>query len=351
MQAASTSTTSASGGGSSFSAPLTAAEESAATSQAVLAAATELTAILEAAETLDAGTAQEVAGFVSLLIEEEIAAAAAAAAAGGGGQGDGDVNEQSASQITAAVHQLARAVTAAAGAGQVIELTSSNLNLTAEARDIDDLSTHPVECDTSGALPTTVALPPNVLDAVPGIDASQPVSLVLFASAANLHRRFQGVDGRRRRQRALSSAVEDGEAGEATSHGSTSSARRKVSASSMVSFSVLQGGAELRVHGSASPINVSIPFERPDALEQSAQLAGGGVAGTPPCIGAPENATLSRCSTAIECRWWDGAGNGSWSTAGCTTIAAADGRSFDCSCDHLTDFMIFEFPTVRRMIP
>ena len=35
-------------------------------------------------------------------------------------------------------------------------------------------------------------------------------------------------------------------------------------------------------------------------------------------------------------------------SAGCATIAAADGVSYTCSCDHLTDFIVFEFPTTAE---
>ena len=97
----------------------------AAASAAVLEAAAELTAILETSETLDEGSAQSVTEFLSLLIEEETAI-------------DQQVDEQSTEQITNAVQELARAVTADDGSGgasddEEVTLRSPNLNLTAQA--------------------------------------------------------------------------------------------------------------------------------------------------------------------------------------------------------------------------
>ena len=34
-----------------------------------------------------------------------------------------------------------------------------------------------------------------------------------------------------------------------------------------------------------------------------------------------------------------------WSTEGCVTIREEGGDAYTCSCDHLTEFIVFEFPT------
>ena len=272
--------------------------------------------------------------------------------------GDDEVDEKSSEQITAAVFQLARAVTAAEGVGEV-KLTSANLNLTTEARPLAELAARPVKCDTASAAPTEVAMPSDVLSRVAGLDPSLPVSVVLFSSAVNLHKAFD----------AGNAAGGAGSGGGSTGTNATSSGRSEVRSSPMVSFSLLQSGSELRISGAVSRINVSIPFDLASSsgkrrhlegrrlegrrLEgrrlEGRRLDGGGDGGDgdspPPCIGKPVNGTYTGCLSAIECRWWDESGNGSWSSAGCETVPTDDGGSFTCSCDHLTDFIVFEFPT------
>ena len=262
--------------------------------------------------------------------------------------GDDEVDEKSSKQITAAVFQLARAVTATEGVGEV-KLTSANLNLTTEARPLAELTARTVKCDTASAAPTEVAMPSDVLSSVPGLDPLLPVSVVLFSSAVNLHKAFD----------AGSAAGGAASGGGSTSTNAASSGRSEVRSSPMVSFSLLQSGSELRISGAASRINVSIPFDlarssgKRRLLEvrrlEGRRLDGGGDDGdgdsSPPCIGKPVNGTYTGCLSAIECRWWDESGNGSWSSAGCETVPTDDGGSFTCSCDHLTDFIVFEFPT------
>lgn len=291
----------------------------AAASEAVLAAATELTDILETLETVDVGTAQTVTEFVSVLITEEITV-------------DGKVDEKSSEQIASAVQQLARALTADAEVGEV-KLVSKNLNLTTEARSAAELATRPVECDTASALPTKISMPSNVLSAIRGLNLDTPISVVLFSSAINLHRGL--------RDAAASPSMVDAESTNGTQ-------ARRIQSSPMVSFSLVQAGKELRVEGAESAINISIPFQRETTtvtlIEDGVNVL---APAPPPCIGS-NNGSYERCHAAIECRWWDKQGNGSWASAGCATIAAADGVSYTCSCDHLTDFIVFEFPTTAE---
>jgi len=99
-----------------------------------------------------------------------------------------------------------------------------------------------------------------------------------------------------------------------------------------VAFSLVQEGRELRVSGSEERINISVPFRSSHSNESSV-----------PCVGTPNASDVSACVSVVQCRWWDGDAK-EWSTGGCTTIADATG-SYTCSCTHLTEFVVFEFPT------
>ena len=175
------------GGGASDPSGATSQQQaaaSAAVTAAVVAAATELSAILATKETVDVATAQTVTNFMSTLIESETSVG-----------GDNEVNEESSKQIAVSIMQLARAVTASPNAGEV-RLSSPQLNLTAEARPVAELAAKPVTCDTRLAAPTEVSLPADLLARVQGVDPTLPVSVVLFASAINLHKPLQhGVGG------------------------------------------------------------------------------------------------------------------------------------------------------------
>ena len=170
-----------------------------------------------------------------------------------------------------------------------------------------------------------------------GANTSAPISVVLYTVAGNLHSSsLSGVE-RRRRSRAL------GAAARGASNESDGTAERALS-SPTVSFSLVQSGDELKVTGATSPINVSVPFE-------PALINGSGGSGTSPCIGRPGNETDAAgagCSSFVECRWWDSSPDvGAWSTEGCVTVAGVEG-TFTCSCDHLTEFIVFQFPTTAE---
>ena len=70
-------------------------------------------------------------------------------------------------------------------------------------------------------------------------------------------------------------------------------------------------------------------------------------------MGHPKNETeASACAAFIECRWWNASGAGRWSGEGCETLGSAndDDGVFMCSCDHLTDFVVFEFPQTPQQL-
>ena len=216
-----------------------------------------------------------------------------------------------ADSIERAVLELARAAVAAASAGQVVPLTSPNLNMTVETRLSSDLTSGgPVTCNATTGLPARAELPPTaqaLLLGVPGFDSSQPVALVLFTSAVNFHGKLQAA---------------------ALPEGVNASA---VFSSPLVSFSLMQHGVELRVANASDAINISMPV----GLQAKHAVS--------TCLGMPSNVTEAGCDYAAECRWWDHA-VAAWSTAGCVTVADADG-ALTCMCDHLTSFIVFEFPT------
>ena len=87
-----------------------------------------------------------------------------------------------------------------------------------------------------------------------------------------------------------------------------------------MSFALLQGNREVTVRDTAEPINLTIPLVRRGMESRRG------------------------ASTRLECRWWDSGGR-EWSANGCTTLEGEGGRSAICSCNHLTQFVVFEFPT------
>ena len=103
-----------------------------------------------------------------------------------------------------------------------VVLTSSNLNMTVQARPATALAEEPIAIKS-----TTVSLPSAVLSVLPG---NGSVGLLLYVSALNTH----GTGGRRRRaRRALR---------ELTRGRRLSEASELETSSSMVSFSLRQGG-------------------------------------------------------------------------------------------------------------
>ena len=277
-------------------------------------AAFELASVLESASSLGASDAQDVAASLSLIMDVKVASdmwstntSATSAAAEG---------------ITAAVNQLARAAAAGAEAGfdtagnvsaaTELLVTSKNFNMSIDVRsDPAELARTPFACDSVAGEPALVALPAVAVEDAEGFNSSLPVTAVLFTTPVNLHPAPQA------RRRTLSAS-----ASETTSPSTVNS-----TVSPTVSFSLTQQTRVLKVRNASSNINVSLPF----------------VPSPSACLGQPIDAkSAAACTTTVECRWWDELDQ-RWSTEGCTTVLAA--RTVACVCDHLTEFVAFEFPT------
>ena len=287
--------------------------------QATTAAANELASVLATVPSLNAGAAQAVTSGLSSLFDLMSAS-------------DGSNSSASAAaSIGAAIDQMARAATVAAlaaatrmslngstGVADPVVLSSPNLNMSINVRSASALSAAPIAVDSGTGIPAAVAVPSDLMGSIPGFNASVPVAAVLHTSPVNLHGGLGG-SGTAARRRRLSGA--DG------GHGLLSGPT--------ISFKITQGGSELSVKGAASPISISLAYQSPAAA-----------AGRPPCVGAPDplSEVARACATTVECRYWDEIEN-IWSTDGCATTLGSDG-SVGCSCDHLTEFIAFEFPTV-----
>ena len=304
-------------------------------------AASTLGAILSTEASLSPSDAAQVTLFVSSLIEVQSstreAVSQSAAQATGGSEGATEVAEAEAAadaaaeSISRAVIELARAASASLpplaggnsteGSGALV-LESPNLNLTAEQRPATEIASRPVTIGTSASeRPVEVLLPSDILSAAVGVNASLPVYVVLYTTASNL------------RGRGAAAALN------ATAHSSADDlvlAAAGVRESPTVTFSLMQDGVELRVSGADEPLNVSVPF--------AATLSNLSDGGRGTCLGTPNNRTeLESCDSIVECRWWNSAIR-SWSMAGCVTLLGTEGM-YTCSCDHLTEFIVFEFPT------
>jgi len=277
-----------------------------ATAAQVEEAASTLVSILGAQGDIDEDTAQVVTNLVSNLIGAQSDSLADITTLQGSPAESvaEDEASEAADAIARAVMQLAAA--AAVGSGnELVELQSANLNLTTEAREPLELSARPVVCNTADE-PVEVQMPASILQAAPGADALLPVSVVLYTTATSLHSTAGSIDGRTSSNRSLSQSV---------------------------SFSLMQGGVELSISGAAQPINISVPY-RPVLINAD---------GEAPCVGTPANATAAAlCPSTVECYFWN-ATLAEWSREGCTTLAGPEG-GYTCSCDHLTEFVIFEFP-------
>jgi len=286
--------------------PLPAPPPAAQIAAQISAAASTLSDILATEESITAEDANQVTQFMSSLIEVQGATRRSADETG-----DIETSEQAeaaAESLNQAVLQLASTASQSSNSSSgAISLHSPNLNMTAERRQASDLAASALTVDVTGSeAPAEVQLPSTILGAVTGADVSLPISVVLYTMPQNMH-------GPPRGSPALG-----------------------VQESATVSFSLVQSGVELQVSGAREPINVSVPFQRPNASMQAA----------PPCLGDSmngANASSLQCSSIIECRWWN-ASLSDWSTAGCTTTAQPD-ETFTCSCNHLTEFIVFEFPT------
>jgi len=268
-----------------------AAANGSATAAAAIAAASLIEEILTASPNVSVTVARAATTVVSSILSLEERA--------------GGVRPEVATSVHAALTQLVRAARPDASGG-ALTLTSANINVSVAQRSAAQLDL-PVVCPTDVA-PVSASLPSGLLSVV-DVDAAAPVSVLLYSSAINLH-----------------------------------AAAPSPPASPFVSLSLLQFGEELRVANSPTPIEIRIPLiENFDAGGDGGGSDGGGSdADGASCIGHAA-AISAGCSSHLECRWWNSSAHG-WSSAGCTTLAAPD-ESVTCSCDHLTDFVVFEVPT------
>lgn len=199
----------------------------------------------------------------------------------------GPIEKEAAKALQDSVAMLTTAATV--GASPTI-LTSSKLNVTIKAAsNSTELSKQPMRGNTSSGALAEANVPEGVLEGVAGFDASKPIQGLLYTTpGAALHPPLR----------------------------ITGSGMERVSAtalySPMVSFSLLQEGVALKVKKTSRRINVSIPAAEPSDPEMKS-----------------------------ECRWHDA--SGAWPSTGCQTIVSNNGV-VTCSCDHLTDFVVFQVP-------
>jgi len=277
-------------------------------------AAFELATILESASSVGASDAQDVAASLSLIMDVKVASDMRSTTSSATNAAEG---------ITAAVNQLARAAAAGAEAGfrtegngsaaTVVVVTSKNLNMSIDVRsNPSELSRTPFACDSIAGESALVSLPAVAVEDAEGFNSSLPVAAVLFTTPVNLHLAPQA------RRRTLSAL---------TSETTSSSAVNTTAVSPTVSFSLTQQSRILQVQNASSTINVSLPFVPSPSV----------------CLGRPTDAeSAAACAMTVECRWWNEYDQ-QWSTQGCTTVQST--RTVACACDHLTEFIAFEFPT------
>ena len=253
---------------------------------------------LDASPEVTPQLAQAVTTFISGVIEPE----------GQLGEAPAADSDSLSSSAVVAIHNVLRQLTRAVPAtGDRLTLTSDNLNVTVTSRSAANLKASPVSCSTA-TTSAVASFGDSVLQAAEGVDASLPVSVLLFSSSQQFYE-SRPVIGREQGRSGLVAAT-------------------PTRVTPLVSLSLVQGGVELHVDDAASPVNLSMPLVA--AAEQSQW-----------CLGLPQTAgEAASCSSAAQCMWWDGA---DWSSIGCETVRARDG-GVTCSCDHLTDFVVFEFP-------
>ena len=205
---------------------------------------------------------------------------------------------------------------ASANATQLV-LTSPRLNITAEARQFTSLSAQPFSCPTPDATPALVQLEPTVLQALEQAEGIEPtgtaplnssvVRAVMWTTSSDVH----------------------GSAGQGI-----------VLSGPTLSFTLFRDGHELTV--SAGNVLMRLPLNKDVSTTES-------------CVGQPTAQRLferlregyTKCTTALECRYWEEEQN-IWSTRGCQTVEFADG-AMGCDCSHLSDFIAVQVD--RRYVP
>ena len=244
-----------------------------------------------------------------------------------------------------------------------LTLRSANLNLTLAMSEPAALGDEPFSCDTAST-PVEVTLPPGMmklLSAAGQGTEDEPVGVVFTVTSLNLY------------------------GGTLTNLTTTGP---------LVSFSLRQAGAELKVSNLAQPINLTLPHTLADVRSRPS-LASSTTGGTPyVCAGQPtqqeaaalleqllktnDGSTASEvaelraalsgagCDEATECNNWRSSATtsvwrgdnsrpvtalgrlehstGAWSGDNCRTTGVSE-AGVGCSCDHLTDFINVVLPT------
>ena len=308
----------------------------------VSAAAGQLSVSLDALGPgqLSAEMAQSVGSFVSQLIDAQ--------QVGGTGTGSTDTSfdERTSAELQGALVKLATAAAAPTG-GAALQVRTPNLNLTVQSfATAGELGSAALDCPSPDGGEATAALPAGLLDGIAGVDPALPVAALLYVTTANLHARpsaasalavptpqaTPSASGRR-----LPSSSEEQQQRQQQRYNVTGS-------SPTVSFSLVQAGAALRVQSARARINISIPFQ---PSEPSACI-GGPMGEEDELVGAStgdQMAVSAACRAAVQCRYWDTSSQ-VWSAAGCKTVPAegnGDAAFAQCSCTHLTDFVLIEF--------
>ena len=245
--------------------------------------------------------------------------------------------------ITEAVDLLA-AAGGGAGASSAppppLMLHSANLNLTLAVSEPAALGDEPFACNTAST-PVEVVLPTGImklLSAAGQGTEDETVGVVCSVTSFNLH-------------------------------GGTRA--NLAAAGPLVSFSLRQAGAALKVDNLTRPINLTLPHTVPNVGPRPS-LASSATGGAPyVCAGRPmqqeaaalleqllktnDGSTASEvaelraslrgagCDKAVECNYW-AESTGAWSDANCRTTGVSE-ASVGCSCDHLTDFINVVVPT------
>ena len=254
-------------------------------------------AVTSAASSMSVETAATATAVISYVLEELSIADS--------GAGTGDV-------VTTAVTGIANAVLMQASSSDVtqnetrtVTVSSPNLNITAESKPAAEIATKPSVCETASA-PAEVQLPSAILSVAAGVNTSQPVNIIFFSSAVNFH--------------------------PLTFSDNSSDVNLS---GPLVSYSLHQNGVQLDVKGATDPINITLPLlaGRPNGTGQA-------------CVGDVTSVS-SECTSVISCRFWN-TNLQEWSSEGCRTVIPTEGSvagTVLCQCDHLTEFVAFEFPT------
>ena len=242
-------------------------------------------------------------------------------------------------------------------------MRTANLNLTLSVSPASELGDTPFSCDTAST-PVEVVLPPGMMKllSAAGLGTEDDAVGVIFTvTSLNLH-------------------------GGTRANLST--------AGPLVSFSLRQAGASLKVENLAVPINLTLPHSVANVgarfsvvAQRRLNILLGGMGGESAagrrlaeatanassyvCAGQPtqdeaaalleellktnDGSTASEvaelraamrgagCDEAVECNYW-AESTGAWSGTNCRTTGSSD-AGVGCSCDHLTDFIVVVVPT------